>query len=100
MAVIQRPALDLLVQTMDQLPCRPTTRPADGLPDLLQERPHVPAGRFHQYLAAVMPPDRLSQKIEAVVDMRDLGFLVGEFETPLSKELLHERLDSMFQKEP
>src|ERR1700730_2908541 len=34
----------------------------------------------------------LTEKVEAVVDMRDVGFLVGEFETPLLQEMCHERL--------
>src|SRR5215204_1506554 len=73
MAVIHRPALDMLVQSMDHLPCRPAPRAAERLPDLAQERPHAPAGRFHQHLAAAVTADGLSQEIEAVVDMRDPG---------------------------
>jgi hypothetical protein len=45
-----------------------------------------------------MTPDRLAQEIEAVLDMRDPGLLVGEFETPLLQELCHERFDSIFDR--
>src|SRR5262249_3009422 len=85
---------------MNQFPCRPATRFAKGLPDLAQERLHVLAGRFHQCLTRTVTADGLAQEIKAVVYMRDSGFLVGEFKTPLVKELLHERLDFVFQKEP
>src|SRR5450755_1157658 len=45
-----------------------------------------------------MAPDRLAQEIEAVLNMRDPGLLVGEFETPLLQELFHERFDSIFEE--
>src|SRR5271167_3647514 len=45
-----------------------------------------------------MTPDRLAQELEAVLDMRDPGLLVGEFETPLLQELFHERFDSIFEE--
>ncbi len=37
-----------------------------------------------QDLAIAITSDRLTEKIETVFDMRDPGFLVGEFETPLA----------------
>src|SRR5262245_11032494 len=55
-AMIHRPTLDLLVETIDQLACRPAARTAKRLPDLTQERLHVLARRFHQYLAASITP--------------------------------------------
>ena len=53
-----------------------------------------------KHLAATIPPDRLTEKIEAVIHMRDGGFLVGEFETPLGQEVCHERLDFTLQENP
>ena len=47
-----------------------------------------------------MTPDRLAQEIEAVLDMRDPGLLVGEFETPLLQEVFHKRLDFIAQQKP
>ncbi len=96
------PALDLLIQPLDQFPRRATAGALDGFLDLTQERPHVLAGRFHQDLAARVTADGLSQEIEAVVDRRDPGLLVGErrvtFETPLLEEVSHERHDFMSQQ--
>src|SRR6478609_8310006 len=51
-------------------------------------------------LATAMTPDRLAQEIEAVLDVRDAGLLVGEFETPLLQELFHERLHFVAQHKP
>jgi len=42
--------------------------------------------------------DVLTEEIEAVFHLREFGFLVGESETPLEQEVLHERLDFMTQK--
>ena len=53
-----------------------------------------------KHLAVAIAPDRLAQEIEAVLDMRDPGLLVGEFETPLLQEVFHERLDFMFAGGP
>ena len=39
----------------------------------------------------------LAQEIEAVLDMRDPGLLVGEFETPLGQEVCHERFHFLLQ---
>src|SRR5262245_39728506 len=47
-----------------------------------------------------MTPDRLPKEVEAVLDMRDPGLLVGEFEAPLRQEVFHERLDFVLQQKP
>src|SRR5262249_45206267 len=94
--VVQRPAADLRVQPLDKLPGR---QRAPFFPDdplfLGQERPHVLPRRLEEYLAAAVTPHVLAEEVEAVFAMRDPGLLVGEFETPLSKEVLHEGLDSV-----
>ena len=41
-----------------------------------------------QHLAVAMTPHRLAQEVEAVLDMRDPGLLVGEFETPLLSRIV------------
>ena len=48
---------------------------------------------------AVVIGSRIIQEIEAGPDMRDPGFLVGEFETPLGQELCHERLDFILKED-
>src|SRR5204862_2473649 len=70
----------------------------DGFLDLGQECLDASLRRLDKYLAAAMTPDRLAQEIEAVLNMRDPGLLVGEFETPLLQELCHERFDSIFEE--
>src|SRR5262245_27906737 len=71
------------------------------LPDqvvyLGQEPLLVLAGRLQEKLG----PETthvLAQEVEAVCHMRDAGFLVGEFETPLLQEVCHERLHFVTQK--
>src|SRR5262249_6468164 len=54
--------------------------------------------RLQQHLAVVVTPYLLAQKVEAVFHLREFGFLVGESETPLGQEVLHERLDFITQK--
>src|SRR5262249_46095463 len=77
MTMVHRPALDLLVQTMNQLACRPAPCLANGLPEVTQESPHVRPRWFHQYLAAAITAQILTQEIEAVLALRDPGFLVA-----------------------
>ena len=66
--------------------------------DLGQERLDASPRWLDQHLAVAMTSGRLSKEVEAVLDMRDPGLLVGEFETPLLQELFHERFDSMFEE--
>ena len=49
-----------------------------------QERFDASLRWLDQELAIAITSDRLTEKIETVLDMRDPGFLVGEFETPLA----------------
>ena len=64
----------------------------------VQERADVPPRRLEQHLAVAVTAHVLSQKVEAVLDMREVGFLVGESKTPLGQEVFHERLDFMTQE--
>src|SRR5262245_11663680 len=92
------PAGKLRVQPPDQLPGRAVSPVVlDYLVDLGQERPHALAGGLQEKLGPV-PAYVLAQEVEAVVHMRDAGFLVGEFETPLLQEVCHERLYFVTQK--
>src|SRR4051794_19606093 len=99
-SVVHGPALDLLIQAPDQVSRRHAARVVDRLLDLGQERLDAPLRWLDQDLAIAEAPDRLAQEIEAVLDMRDPGLLVGEFETPLAQEVFHERLDFSSQEDP
>src|SRR5208337_4066791 len=96
--VIHGPALDLLVQTLDHCSCRQAARVVDGFPDLGQERLDVLRRRLGQDLAAAMAPYVLPQEIEALLHMRDLGFLVRELKPSFFQEMGHERLDLITEK--
>src|SRR3954447_1140708 len=96
--VIHGPALDLLVQTLDQFSYRQAARVVDGSLDLGQERLHVTRGRLGQDLAATITPHVLSQEIEAGLHMRDPGFLVRELEPSFLQEMGHERSDLITKK--
>ena len=82
--MVHGPAFDLLVQALDQVSRRHVARVVDRLLDLGQEGPDASFRGLDQDLATGEAPDGLTEKIEAVPDMRDPGFLVGEFETPLT----------------
>src|SRR5204862_5390755 len=79
-SVIQRPAFDLLIQTQDEYPGCLMPRVVQGCPDLAQECLHARFRWFQQHGTIAVAANRLSQEVEAVLDMRDSGFLVGEFE--------------------
>ena len=96
--VVHRPALDLLIQAPDHVANRHAPRAVDRFLDLGQERLDASPRWFDQHLAVAPTPDRLPKKVEAVLNMRDSGLLVGEFETPLLQELLHERFDFILKE--
>src|SRR5439155_23395684 len=73
MPVIQRPAPNLRVEPLDQLPGRAVpTVVLDHVVDLRQERPYALAGRLPEKLGPVTT-HVLPQEVEAVVDLRDAG---------------------------
>jgi hypothetical protein len=82
----QRTALHqtLTVQTLDDLAYRLAVRSIECHLDLGQERLNVPLRWLDQDLAIGEASHRLAQEVEAVLDMRDPGLLVGELEPPLS----------------
>ena len=96
--VIHGPALDLLIQ-------RRIISPAVWLP----ERSMVAWTSVRNVftlsfdgLVKTLPlgitSDVLSQEIEAILNMRDLGFLVGELQTAFLQDVSHERLDLVTKK--
>src|SRR5262249_36858208 len=99
-SVGHRPPLVLLIQAPAHVATRQAPRAVASPLDLGQERLDASPRRLDEHLAVAMTPGRLPKEVEAVLDMRDPGLLVGEFETPLLQELLHERLDSVAQQNP
>ncbi|HKB38665.1 MAG TPA: hypothetical protein VKD72_19630 [Gemmataceae bacterium] len=98
MPVVLGPTADQRVETLNQFPGRalPPLVP-DRVVYLGQEPLLVLAGRLQQKLGP-KTAHVLAQEVEAVCHMRDAGFLVGEFETPLLQEVCHERLHFVAQK--
>ncbi len=98
MPVVLRPTADQRVETLNQFPGRQmSTLLPNQVVYLDQEALLILAGRLQQKLG----PETtyvLTQEVEAVCHMRDAGFLVGEFETPLGQEVCHERLYFITQK--
>src|SRR5262249_38034279 len=83
-AVVHCPAFNLLIQAPAQFARRHAARVADRFLDPGQERLDAPLRWLDQDLAIGKASHRLAQEIEAVLQMRDPGLLVGEFETPLA----------------
>src|SRR5262245_23774491 len=93
-AVIQRPTPNDRVEALNQLPRgQRTAFFPDQATDFGQPRPDGPSRRLQVDPAVAVAPDVLAQEVEPVFDAGDAGFLVGECETPLRQEVLHERLD-------
>src|SRR5579871_1311590 len=89
--VVLHPTADEQLEALDQFTGGEVS---PWLPDrvvyLGQEALLVPAGGLPEKLG----PEAahvLAQEVEAVVDLRDAGLLVGEFKTPLGQEVCHER---------
>src|SRR5215831_11532910 len=60
--------------------------------DILQERLHVLFRRASEQEPVILP-DILSKKVETVRDVRDLGFLLREFQASFLEESSHEGFD-------
>ena len=91
------PAPDLGIEQINQgFLLRRAVRP-DGLSNVIQKRLHVFGRRLDEKFAAVFAYI-LSEKVEALGDMRYLGLLFGELKTPLGEECLDERLDFLLQQ--
>src|SRR5262245_47560726 len=66
-------------------------------PDFPQECFDILSGWLDKERTNVLPYV-LSQKIEAVLDVRHAGFFRGEFESAFAEKLLHQRFDLLFQE--
>src|SRR5947209_7498324 len=69
-SVVHRPALDLLIQTLDELPGCLLPRSLQGCPDLAQERLYTALGGSQQHDPTRVAAYRLPQEVEAGSDMR------------------------------
>lgn len=96
--VVHGPAFDWLIQAPNQFPGRLAACLIDRFLDLGQKRLDTSRGRFQERWSAAIAADRLTQEVEAVLEPRDVGFLVGEFETPFLQEVRHERFDLLFKE--
>ena len=73
-------------------------RSLDGSSDVLQEGFDILLGRLDEQFPVGISAHVLSEEIEAVLHMRDLGFLVGELQTAFLQEVSHERLNLVTKK--
>src|SRR3954451_3998464 len=79
MSVIARPAPDHGIEHADQLSDRDLLVVFDDCSNLLQKGLHVLLGRLDEQLAVVLTYI-LAQKIKPVLDMRNAGLLLREFQ--------------------
>ena len=94
--MVVRPAPDQWVEQTDQgFLLHRAVRP-DRLSNIFQERFYVFGRRFNQKLAAVFAYI-LSEKVEALRNMRDSGLLLRELKTPFGEEGLDARFDFLLQ---
>src|SRR5579863_1366767 len=96
-SMVVRPATDHGVEQTDQSLLLHRAVLPDYLSNILQERVHVPGRRFNQKLAAVFAYI-LSEKVEALRDMRDSGLLLRELKTTFGEEGLDARFDFRLQQ--
>jgi hypothetical protein len=64
-------------------------------PDLTEERLDIRSGWLREKLTSIFA-DMVTQKIKAVLHVRNAGFLRGEFESAFVQDLLYQRFDFLF----
>jgi hypothetical protein len=97
MPVILHPTPDHRVEAQYQVASRGLLVGLYNVSDFLQESFHVFLGGLGQVRAAVFP-DMLSEKVEPLVDMCDVGLLGRERETTFAQKCFHQRFDLVFQQ--
>jgi len=95
--MIVRPTADLGVELIDQSGSRHATCVVDDSSDALQEGSNILLGRLDEQFPVRVSAHVLSEKIKAVLHVRNDGLGRREFETSFSQELLDEGLDFSFQ---
>ena len=91
------PTADLGVELIDQSGSRHATCVVDDSSDALQEGSNILLGRLDEQFPVRVSAHVLSEKIKAVLHVRNDGLGRREFETSFSQELLDEGLDFSFQ---
>src|SRR5215471_15091989 len=66
------------------------------MPEVPEEWAHILRGGFNEEFPRVFP-DMLSQEVEAVLDVRDMGFCLGKLQTTFVEKVFHQRFDLLFQ---
>src|SRR5262249_17317832 len=97
MAVIVGPAPDHRVELSYQIGRSSLFVRLHDFPDFSQECFYILPGWLDEKLTPVLRYV-LSQKIEAVLNVRNAGLLWGEFEPAFAEKLLHHRFDLLFQE--
>ena len=97
MAMIVGPAADDGVELGYQIGRGGLLVGLHDFPDFPKECLDILPGGSGEELPRILP-DMVAQKIKTVLNVRDTGFLWGEFETAFVQELLHQRFDFVFQE--
>ena len=84
------------VELRYQIACRGLLVGLHDMPEVPEACVHMLRGGFHEEFPRVLP-DMLSQEIEPVRDMRDMGFCLGKLKTTFAEKVFHQRFDFLFQ---
>jgi hypothetical protein len=96
MPVIVSPTTDHRVERIDQIGGRHAKRGFDSLPDAIQEGFDILAGRLDEQFPIGISAHILSEKIKAVLHVRNDSLRGREFKPSFLQELLYEGLDLFF----
>ena len=96
-AMIGGAAPDHGVELGYQIACCSLLVGLHDLPDFTEECLHILPGWFDEQFTSVLAY-LLSQKIKAILDMRNAGFVWGEFQSAFVQKLLHQRFDFLCQE--
>ena len=97
MAMIIGPAPNHRVELGYQMRRRRLLVSLHDFPDLTEERLDIRSGWLREELTSIFA-DMVTQKIKAVLNVRNAGFLRGEFESAFVQELLYQRFDFVFEQ--
>ncbi len=95
--MIVRPTANLGVELIDQSGGRHATCVVDDFSDAFQEGSNILLGRFDEQFPFRISAHVLSEKIKAVLHVRNDGLGRREFKTSFLQKLLDEGLDFSFQ---
>ena len=95
--MIVRPTANLWVELIDQIGGRQAMRVLDDSSDTVQEGSNILLGRLDEQFPVRVSAHVLSEKIKAVLHVRNDGLGRREFKTSFSQELLDEGFDFSFQ---